>query len=58
VANQSRQADGAAINERYAEAPTEHPERRILGHHAQVTPAGQFQPAGHGEAFHGGNHRF
>ncbi len=57
LADQPRQAHRAAIDQRHAPAPAEDAEHRILLGHPEVAPAGQLQPAGHGMARNGGDHR-
>ena len=57
LTDQARQAHAAAIDQRDAEAPAEHPEHRIRRHHPQVGEQRQLEPAGHRVAFDGGDQR-
>lgn len=57
VADQTRQAHRAAVDQRHAKAPAIDAEAGVGGQHAQVAPQGQFQPAGHRRALDGSNHR-
>ena len=45
--DQPRQPHGAAVDQRHAPAPAEHPEHRRRVRHPQVAPQRQLQPAGH-----------
>ena len=56
-ADDARQADGAAVDERDAPTPAEHAEHRILLDHPQIAPQRELEPAGHGVPGDGGDHR-
>ena len=58
MADQARQADRAAVDQRDAEAPAEHAEHGVGRGHPEVAPHRQLQPPGHGMSFHGGDDRF
>ena len=58
LANNARQAYGAAINQRHAPASAEHAKDSRLFRHAQITHQGQFQAARYRVAGYGGNHGF
>lgn len=57
LADDARQAHGAAVDQRHAEAPAEHTEHGVLGHHPQVCQQRQLQAAGHGMALDGSDQR-
>jgi hypothetical protein len=56
-ADQARQAHGAAVDERNAEATAEDTKVGVLLHHAHVAPQGQLHAAGHRRAADGRDHR-
>ncbi|MNR19339.1 hypothetical protein D3C85_1361260 [compost metagenome] len=57
LADDARQAYGAAVDQRHAETPAEHAEHRVFGHHPDIRQQRQLQPTGHGMAFDGGDQR-
>jgi hypothetical protein len=57
VTDQPRQVDRAAIDQRHAEPPAEDTEHGVAGDDTEVAPQGQLQPACHGGALDGGDHR-
>ena len=57
MADQPRQADGAKIDQRYAEAAAEDAKDSALADHAHVRPQRKLHAAGNGMAFDGSNHR-
>jgi hypothetical protein len=58
MADQSRQPDGAEIDQRHAETPAENAESRIFGDDAHVGPQRQLHAAGNRKTFDRGDHRF
>ena len=57
VPDDARQADGAEVAQRHAEAAAEHSEDGVLGGDTQVAPEGQLNAPGHGVALDGGDDR-
>ncbi|KAH0442812.1 hypothetical protein KCU90_g1641, partial [Aureobasidium melanogenum] len=57
-ANQTRQADRAAVDQRNPDASAEHAEHGIFLDHAQIAHRGQFEAAGDRMAGDRGDHRF
>ena len=57
LADEARQADRAAVDQRHAPAPAEHAEPGALRRHAQVAPQRKFEPARHGITLDRGDHR-
>src|SRR6478735_8297791 len=47
MADQPWQADGAEIDQGYAETAAEDAKSRVVGDHAHIRPQRQFHPAGH-----------
>ena len=58
MADQPRQADGAEIDQRHAEAAAEDAEGGVLGDDAHVGPQRELHAAGDREAFDRGDHGF
>ena len=58
VADQPRQPNRAAVDQRDAPASAEDAHGRVLLHHPQVAPQRQFQAAGHRVPADSGDHRF
>ena len=58
MANQSRQPDGAEVDQRHAESAAEDAEGGVVGDHAHVGPQRQLHSAGHRKAFHRRDHGF
>ena len=58
MADQTGQADGAAINQRHPPAPAEYAEGGGVLHHAQIAEQGQFQSSCYRVAGYGGYYRF
>ena len=52
------QTYGPTIDQRHADPAAEHAQDGVGCRQAQISPARQFQPAGHGMALDGSNHRF
>lgn len=57
LADQPRETDRAAIDERHSKAPTEDPEHGRLAHNSKIAPDGELEPSGNREALHGSHHR-
>ncbi|MDT4851519.1 hypothetical protein FQZ97_857010 [compost metagenome] len=57
-ADQARQAHGAAVDQRHAEASAIDAEVGVGFHHAQVAPERELHAAGHGRAAHRGDDGF
>ena len=57
VPDQPRQSHRAAVDQRHAPAPAEHPEHRVLLGDPQVAPQRQLEAAGHRVATDRGDHR-
>ena len=57
VADQARQANGAAVDERHAPAPAEHAEHRVARRDPQVAPERELEAARHRVALDRGDHR-
>ena len=57
LADQSRQAHGAAVDQGHAPPPAVHAEHGVAGRHPQVAPERQLEAAGHGMPLHRGHDR-
>ena len=57
VTDQAGEADGAAVDQRYAPPTAIHPEHGVRRRHAEITPQRQFQAAGDGVTLDGSNDR-
>ncbi len=56
-ADEAREADGAAVDQRHAPAAAEDAQRRVLLDDAEIAPERELEPAGHRVPADGGDHR-
>ena len=55
--DQPRQPHGATVDQRHAPAPAEHAEHRVVGHHPEIAPERELEPARDRVTLDRGDHR-